>query len=70
MSKAPAPVAPVAPATSQGNDLGSLNKDSFRQQPDDLDVTRNNEATNEFQSRTIELRNQRPQWITYYQLVL
>ena len=42
-------------------------KESYRQQPDDLDVTRNNEATNEFQARTIELRNQRPQWITYYQ---
>jgi len=39
----------------------------FRQQPEDLDVTRNNEATNEFQAKTIELRNQRPQWITYYQ---
>ena len=39
----------------------------LRLQPDDLDVTRNNEATNEFQARTIELRNQRPQWITYYQ---
>lgn len=36
-------------------------------QPEDLDVTRNNEPTNEFQSKTIELRNQRPQWITYYQ---
>lgn len=41
----------------------------FRQQPEDLDVTRNNEATNEFQAKTIELRNQRPQWITYYQLI-
>lgn len=41
----------------------------FRQQPEDLDVTRNNEATNEFQAKTIELRNQRPQWITYYQLL-
>lgn len=41
----------------------------FRQQPEDLDVTRNNEATNEFQAKTIELRNQRPQWITYYQYV-
>lgn len=41
----------------------------FRQQPEDLDVTRNNEATNEFQTKTIELRNQRPQWITYYQLI-
>lgn len=39
----------------------------FRQQPEDLDVTRNNEATNEFQAKTIELRTQRPQWITYYQ---
>ena len=38
-----------------------------RLQPDDLDVTRNNEATNEFQAKTLELRNQRPQWITYYQ---
>jgi hypothetical protein len=39
----------------------------YRHQPDDLDVTRNNEATNEFQAKTIDLRNQRPQWITYYQ---
>lgn len=39
----------------------------FRQQPEDLDVTRNNEATNEFQAKTIELRAQRPQWITYNQ---
>jgi len=36
-------------------------------QPEDLDATRNNEPTTEFQSKTIELRNQRPQWITYYQ---
>ncbi|CAF1097838.1 unnamed protein product, partial [Brachionus calyciflorus] len=38
----------------------------FRQQPEDLDVTRNNEAINEFQAKTIELRSHRPQWITYY----
>lgn len=38
-----------------------------RNQPDDLDATRNNEATTEFQARTIELRTQRPQWVTYYQ---
>lgn len=35
--------------------------------PEDLDATRNNEPTTEFQSKTIELRNQRPQWVTYYQ---
>jgi hypothetical protein len=40
-----------------------------RNQPEDLDVTRNNEATTEFQAKTVELRAQRPQWITYYQLV-
>ena len=45
----------------------TASKEMYRLQPDDLDVTRNNEATNEFQARTIELRNQRPQWITYYQ---
>ena len=39
----------------------------YRLQPEDLGATRNNEATTEFQARTIELRNQRPQWITYYQ---
>ena len=39
----------------------------YRHQPEDLDVTRNNEATNEFQAKTIELRNMRPQWISYYQ---
>lgn len=38
-----------------------------RLQPEDLDATRNNEATTEFQARTIELRGQRPQWVTYYQ---
>lgn len=38
-----------------------------RHQPDDLDATRNNEATTEFQTKTLELRSQRPQWITYYQ---
>lgn len=38
----------------------------LRQYPEDLDVTRNNEATNEFQLKTLELRNQRPQWTTYY----
>lgn len=38
-----------------------------RLQPEDLDATRNNEATTEFQSKTIELRTQRPQWVTYYQ---
>lgn len=38
-----------------------------RIQPEDLDATRNNEATTEFQIRTMELRTQRPQWITYYQ---
>ena len=38
--------------------------------PEDLDATRNNEPTTDFQAKTIELRNQRPQWITYYQLVL
>lgn len=38
--------------------------------PEDLDATRNNEPTTEFQSKTIELRNQRPQWVTYYQLVV
>lgn len=42
-------------------------KVSQRIQPEDLDATRNNEATTEFQIRTIELRTQRPQWITYYQ---
>jgi hypothetical protein len=42
-------------------------KESLRNQPEDLDVTRNNEATNEFQAKTIEVRNQRPQWITYFQ---
>lgn len=40
---------------------------NHRHQPEDLDATRNNEATTEFQARTIELRTQRPQWITYYQ---
>lgn len=38
-----------------------------RHQPEDLDATRNNEATTEFQAKTIELRAQRPQWVTYYQ---
>lgn len=38
-----------------------------RHQPEDLDATRNNEATTEFQTRTIELRTQRPQWVTYFQ---
>ncbi len=42
-------------------------KVNYRIQPEDLDATRNNEATTEFQTRTIELRTQRPQWITYYQ---
>ena len=54
---------------STNNVANELVKEShiYRLQPEDLDVTRNNEATNEFQARTIELRNQRPQWITYYQ---
>lgn len=47
--------------------LASIVSTMFRQQPEDLDVTRNNEATNEFQAKTIELRAQRPQWITYHQ---
>jgi len=38
-----------------------------RHQPEDLDATRNNQATTEFQTKTIELRTQRPQWVTYYQ---
>ncbi len=42
-------------------------KENARLQPDDLDVARNNEATNEFQAKTIELRSQRPQWISYFQ---
>jgi hypothetical protein len=60
------PQTPTAsvPQQSSQNDPKEI---SSRVQPDDLDVTRNNEATNEFQARTIELRNQRPQWITYYQ---
>lgn len=44
-----------------------MSESQFRQQPEDLDVTRNNEAINDFQSKTLELRNHRPQWITYYQ---
>lgn len=36
-------------------------------QPEDLDATRNNEPTTEFQAKIIDLRNQRPQWVTYYQ---
>lgn len=38
-----------------------------RVQPEDLDATRNNEATTEFQAKTIELRAHKPQWISYYQ---
>jgi V-type H+-transporting ATPase subunit H len=41
-------------------------KELFRQYPEDLDVTRNNEAVNEFQMKTLELRSQRPQWTTYF----
>ena len=47
-----------------------VNKEIYRLQPEDLGAARNNEATTEFQARTIELRSQRPQWITYYQLLL
>ena len=42
-------------------------KETFGQKPEDLDVTRNNEPINEFQAKTVELKNQRPQWITYFQ---
>ena len=47
--------------------MSAANNESGRYQPEDLDATRNNEATTEFQAKTIELRAQRPQWITYYQ---
>jgi V-type H+-transporting ATPase subunit H len=41
---------------------------NVRVHPQDLDATtRQNEATTEFQAKTIELRRQKPQWITYYQ---
>ena len=39
---------------------------TFHPYPEDLDVTRNNEATTEFQAKTLELRSQRPQWTTYF----
>lgn len=41
--------------------------ETFGQKPEDLDVARNNEPINEFQAKSVELKNQRPQWITYYQ---
>lgn len=67
MSSKPAPSPTnVQPSTSESSKDGTV-MGIYRQQPEDLDVTRNNEATNEFQAKTLELRNQRPQWITYYQ---
>lgn len=67
--KAKSPDLADTPTGSNSAGQASSNVLLFRQQPEDLDVTRNNEATNEFQAKTVELRNQRPQWITYYQLV-
>ena len=67
MSSKIAPALPPQPIVSQQSSQSDPKEITSRVQPDDLDVTRNNEATNEFQARTIELRNQRPQWITYYQ---
>ena len=58
---------PIPQQVNELKDAHITKGEILRLQPDDLDVTRNNEATNEFQARTIELRNQRPQWITYYQ---
>ena len=58
-------LAAETPTSSSTNQPPAAN--TYRLQPEDLDVTRNNEATNDFQAKTIELRNQRPQWITYYQ---
>ena len=65
MSSKPAQPSPTNIQQTESKE--SAVKEIYRQQPDDLDVTRNNEATNEFQAKTLELRNQRPQWITYYQ---
>jgi hypothetical protein len=58
---------PIPQQVNESKEAHISKGEIYRLQPDDLDVTRNNEATNEFQARTIELRNQRPQWITYYQ---
>lgn len=59
---------PSIPSTSAAAGSGvNAPKEALRQQPEDLDATKNNEPTNEFQARTIELRTQRPQWVTYYQ---
>lgn len=58
---------PVATNTPAASTSSGPSRETFGQKPEDLDVTRNNEPINEFQAKTVELRNQKPQWITYYQ---
>jgi hypothetical protein len=64
-SRPPVPQPPGAAAAAPA----VLKIETFGQKPEDLDVPRNNEPTNDFQAKTVELKNQRPQWITYYQYV-
>jgi hypothetical protein len=67
---APAAVRPPVPQPPGAAASAALKIETFGQKPEDLDVPRNNEPTNDFQAKTVELKNQRPQWITYYQYLI
>jgi hypothetical protein len=66
------PTLPKPPSSGSTQSAAStannaLNIETFGQKPEDLDVARNNEPINDFQAKSVELKNQRPQWVTYKQ---